>query len=271
MKLKQALYYVQFAAFIAAILSAVAIVSYVKSWASFSSRSPEAISIEIIAVTTIALTVIITLSRKAMIKYFMRHLKYRGLFYGVCDKLNLVQNLGILPDDELLDDLYKPVYFKEEFLRDNNLSPDVYETAVSKNLLLIVTVVIPFLLGVYFLNVLHYSWHFVFIIFASSVIIGNLLVIVVKKRGRKGPLAMTFIADGLLLPDNTILPWTNIYDLEYVAPYSRGDVPLLELSFKEPVDSSKIMNFKLNSLSSSKTDVLLLFLYFKNKYGYVAG
>jgi hypothetical protein len=71
----------------------------------------------------LSICIILLVYKPRMAKYLLNKTDYPGVFYGVCKKLSIFRDFD--PGQQVLDDLYKPVFLTETFLADNQLNANV--------------------------------------------------------------------------------------------------------------------------------------------------
>lgn len=209
------------------------------------------------------------LSKRIILKRMMNKMKYPGLLYGVCDKIGLLYNLGIYPGEEMMDDLYHPTYDTDTFLIRNSLSPVVYSvslvSAFTAKWLRYLPVLVAFIIYIYDSKLFQPPLLAVFcLLYIVAILLTNRLRRVIDGDSH---VIYRFAPEGLETP-NRWIQWDNIYDCEYVHE-DKFEQPRIVISLHNIVNGSRTEEMRIEELAIVPTDLLLLLLHYKNKYGYV--
>lgn len=210
---------------------------------------------------------VLIVSKKILIKRLFTKTMYPGLLYGICEKLGYLRNLSIDPDDFILDDLYKPGYSTEEFLRDNQLETQIY----------------PFERGGFGFMVLFgvtgWAYYMVMFVFDSSLVI-KIIASILESFA-----IIKLIIGNKLKPDNTMPPiyeftthglstekglieWLNIDNWEKIRMPGEGNYYQIDIKFKTAFDGSDFIKLPLDEIAISVEEFCMLMMYYQYKYGY---
>lgn len=205
--------------------------------------------------------------RKIIVNLFLKKSKYPGAFYAVLDKLGLAHNLEIDLTDELLDEIHKPRYSTDDFLRDNDLITEIGSKKVSIPFPLIFCLLSLFAFLYLGKNGTFQNMPLLLIVFAGSVVVNFYIWVKARKSGSNdnAPL-VKFNANGLFLTGGRRLDWKSIYDWNFDAG---GKTRSAEITVNYYNEEGQIQDVDVNLslLNIDKVDFLLLIAHFKGKYG----
>jgi hypothetical protein len=205
--------------------------------------------------------------KNILINVFLKKVHYPGIVYTVLNKLNDTAMANIELTDELLNDVYKPDYNKEQFLLDNNLRTDIGR---SKFEFPITVFAFVFSVGLFVFvssttvfteKPLYYLWCLI-------LMIANTYYFFYEKKtyNDKTPI-ICFEDKGIHLQDQ-FLEWINIDDWKFVSngKYSSAKVVLSYLDSYQQLNQTTITPEELNA---GYIDILMLLAFYKaNKKEY---
>lgn len=203
--------------------------------------------------------------RKLLVKLYIRKIHYPGVFYSVLDKLGLIKNLEIYLSDELLNDMYKPMYSTNQFLRDNNLKSEIGTNKIKTPFLVIVfgvVIIVFYFLGERFKlndNPIFEVAYFLFIAM-------NIYFWIKGKRQQNDDDPILFFKEsGLGLPNFNLI-WNDIYDWRYQQG-GKSESPKIFIYYYNADKIQHELMVDLSNYNIDKIDFLLLLTHFKGKYG----
>jgi hypothetical protein len=203
--------------------------------------------------------------RKVIVSVYLRKSKYPGAFYSVLDKLGLTHNLEIDLTDDLLNEIYKPSYSTNEYLRDNALNTEIGEKRISLSL-----PIISIGLGIFALLYLGQKVKFqnkplLFVSIVVFIVLNFYLWTKGKKHKNDDAPVVRFTEKGLYL-NSQMFDWKSIYDWSYQAGgKNESDKIIINYYGHEQNIEQTIAN--LSSMNADKIDFLLLMTHYKGKYG----
>jgi|GEM_PF-2772654 len=220
------------------------------------------------------LAILILLSKKWWLKYLFRTIKYPGLLYGLCDRLNLIGNLDNLVNDAVLDDLYKPAYSTEAFLADNGLTPEVYPAAPGSVVIgqfMLYAVPISFLIAGTQIESLKQTKFYLLSPLSLLVCTVWRDYIRYQKDPDAGPMYI-FSEKGLETADG-LAEWNNIYDwqlLPAIGNSRSGERKYLRLriDLKEMTNDRNYFTLNLDEISIRPIQFYMMLIHYQYKYGY---
>jgi hypothetical protein len=205
--------------------------------------------------------------RKLIINIYLKRTPYPGIFYSVLDKLGLAHNLGITLTDDLLNEIYKPVYTTGQFLSDNNLKTEI---GINK-------IKLPFiglLIALSIVGLFYFSKQYTFkenpMIFVGLFIfigMGIFLWIRGKKQQNDNDPVVIFTNTHLNLYEEKI-SWKDIYDWNYITD-GKNESGKIVINYYDKEKSINEAMVSFSQIKVDKIDFLLLMTHFKGKYGQI--
>ncbi len=258
MKLRTAINFIRYATLASAILFAIAGMLYFAGW--------DNVNYWFAALLFFLASVIIALGKKYWIRYLLRQTKYPGIFYSVCSDLNLLRNMDIFPGDDVLDDLYKPIYSTDDFLADNSLSSSVYPaTSAGFKYLSLFYWIIPLCIFTYNSSTHALKKWDASLLMGGSYLAGMLAGKLLKRKIDPGAEArFTFDATGMHSGAD-LLDWWNIASW---TPTKVDKKNFLAIRLKQPVNGHLIYQADIDFTNISMVEYYILISHYKYKYGY---
>jgi hypothetical protein len=261
MKLRTAIAIIKYATLVAALLSVLGFIVYL-GWLElfFLNRI-------LVFMVLQVLTAAIILGKQYWLRNVFQTIRYPGLLYGVCEQLGYLRNLVMNASDKVLDDLYKPTYDTNEFLLDNNLSPEIYPTVVWYHAVKTILLFGPLFAFAYLVKVDTAYRDYAALFVIALLAIGQLISSISKRKAEPGvgPL-LIFSSNGLQMV-GVNLEWNNVYDWKYIRKKSKGDQTRIEVSVIEPVNEQRTFTIPIRYTTITYVECLILLSHYKYKYG----
>ncbi len=267
MKLRTAIAIIKYATLVAALLSGLGIIVYL------GVLKIRILDRMLVFIVLQVLATVIILGKQYWLRNVFQTIRYPGLLYGVCEQLGYLRNLVMNASDEVLDDLYKPTCDTNDFLRDNNLSAEIYPRVVWYPAIKPILMVAG-LIGFIYLSKSDTGSRAYAIPFAIALLAtGQLINSVYKRKAEPGAGPMLIFSSNGLQMIGANLEWHNVYDWRYIRPKSKGERPRIEVSVIEPVKAQTIFTIHINYTTIAYVEYLILLSHYKYKYGanYVQG
>lgn len=198
--------------------------------------------------------------KNVLINSFLKNVQYPGVMFTVLNKLNDTVTANIELTDELLDDVYKPAYYKDQFLNDNNLKTDIGRSKFefpSAAFAFIFSVA----LFVFVSSTTSFTKEPLFYLGCLVLMLSNTYYFFSeKKRYNDKTPVVRFEDNGIYLEDK-LINWESIDDWTFVSggKYSRAKVVL---SFREN-QQEKQETISPEELNADYVEILMLLAFYK--------